>query len=59
MTTKDALIELLDRVAALNGAPTLINTDELDLWPGEAVGDEGAEAHHQGATSLQCSMSRL
>ena len=37
MTTKDALIELLDRVAALNGAPTLINTDELDLWPGEAV----------------------
>lgn len=37
MTPKDALIELLDRVAALQGSPALLNTDELGQWPGEAI----------------------
>jgi len=37
MRPEDALIELLDRVAALHGTSALIKTDELDLWPGEAV----------------------
>ncbi|MBC8366755.1 hypothetical protein H8E52_05025 [bacterium] len=37
MTPEDALIELLDRVAALQGASALISTNELAQWPGEAV----------------------
>ena len=37
MTPEDALIELLDRVAALQGAPALLNADELSQWPGDAV----------------------
>ncbi len=37
MTPEDAFNELLDRLAALQGASTLINTDELAQWPGEAV----------------------
>ena len=37
MTPEDALIELLDRVAALQGASALISADELAQWPGEAV----------------------
>lgn len=37
MTQEDAFIELIDRVAALQGASTLINADELAQWPGEAV----------------------
>jgi len=37
MTPDDAFIELLDRVAALQGAPALLSADELSQWPGEAV----------------------
>jgi len=37
MTPEDAFIELLDRVAALQGASALISADELAQWPGEAV----------------------
>ncbi len=37
MTPEDALIELLDRVAALQGASARISADELAQWPGEAV----------------------
>jgi len=37
MTTEDALIELLDRVAALRGASALISANELAQWPNEAV----------------------
>lgn len=37
MTQEDAFSELLDRVAALQGASALINADELAHWPGEAV----------------------
>ena len=37
MTPEDALLELVDRVAALQGAPALISADELAQWPGEAV----------------------
>ena len=33
MTPEDAFIELLDRVAALQGAPALINADELASGP--------------------------
>lgn len=37
MTPEDAFRELFDRVAALHGAPVLINADELAQWPNEAV----------------------
>lgn len=37
MTPEDAVIELLDRVATLQGAAALISADELAQWPGEAV----------------------
>lgn len=37
MTPEDALIELLDRVTALQGAPALISTNELAQWPCETV----------------------
>jgi hypothetical protein len=37
MTPEAAFTELLDRVAALQGATALINADELAQWPGEAV----------------------
>lgn len=37
MTPEDALIELLDRVSALQGASALISADELTQWPAEAV----------------------
>ncbi|MEJ1388535.1 MAG: hypothetical protein RPU12_11560 [Candidatus Sedimenticola sp. (ex Thyasira tokunagai)] len=37
MTPEDALIELLDRVAALQGASTLFNTAGLAQWPSDAV----------------------
>lgn len=37
MTPQAALIELLGRVGASQGAATLINEDELRLWPNEAV----------------------
>ena len=37
MTPEGALIELLDRVAALQGAPVLIGADELAQWPSEIV----------------------
>ena len=37
MTPEDAFIELLDRVAALQGASVLISADELAQWPDEAV----------------------
>lgn len=37
MMPEDAFIELLDRLAALQGATALINADELAQWPGEAV----------------------
>ena len=37
MTPEDAFIELLNRVAALQGASALISADELAQWPGEAV----------------------
>lgn len=37
MTSEDAFAELLDRVAALQGATALINAVELAQWPGEAV----------------------
>lgn len=37
MTPQVALIELLGRVGATQGAAVLINDDELSLWPGVAV----------------------
>lgn len=37
MTPQGALIELLGRVGASQGASVLINDDELNLWPGVAV----------------------
>lgn len=37
MTPEAAFTELLDRVAALQGASALINADELAQWPCEAV----------------------
>lgn len=37
MTPEDAFIELLNRVAALQGASVLISADELAQWPGEVV----------------------
>jgi hypothetical protein len=37
MTPEDVFIELLGRVAALDGASTLISAYELAQWPGEAV----------------------
>ncbi len=37
MTPEDTFMELLDRVAALQGASTLFSADELAQWPGEAV----------------------
>jgi hypothetical protein len=37
MTPVDALIELLDRVGASQGAPVLINNEELRQWPSAAV----------------------
>lgn len=37
MTPQAALIELLGRVGATQGAAVLVNDDELSLWPGAAV----------------------
>ena len=37
MTPQDALIELLGRVGASQGAAVLINDDELGQWPKAAV----------------------
>ena len=37
MKPEDALIELLDRVGANQGAAVLVNDDELLQWPSEAV----------------------
>lgn len=37
MTPQGALIELLGRVGATQGAAVLVNDDELSLWPGVAV----------------------
>lgn len=37
MTPFDALIELLGRVGACQGAAVLVNSEELSLWPDEAV----------------------
>lgn len=37
MTPQGALIELLGRVGANQGAPVLVTEDELSLWPGAAV----------------------
>jgi len=37
MTPDDTFIELLDRVAALQGAQARLNADELSQWPDEAV----------------------
>jgi len=37
MKPEDAFIELLDRVAAMQGATALINADELAQWPRETV----------------------
>lgn len=37
MTPQAALIELLGRVGATQGAAVLVNDDELSLWPGVAV----------------------
>lgn len=37
MTREQTLIELLERVAALQGSAALFNADELALWSGEAV----------------------
>lgn len=37
MTPEDALIELLDRVAALQGKAALFTADELAQWPGETI----------------------
>jgi hypothetical protein len=37
MKPEDALIELLDRVGANQGAAVLVNDDELRQWPSEAV----------------------
>ena len=37
MTPQDALIELLTRVGALNGAAVLVSAEELSQWPAAAV----------------------
>ena len=37
MTPEDALIELLDRLAAMQGDPVLINAVELSQWPDQAI----------------------
>ena len=37
MTPKDALIELLGRVGATPGAMVLVNDEELNQWPAEAI----------------------
>ena len=37
MSPKDALTELLGRVAACQGAVVLTNDDELSQWPSAAV----------------------
>ena len=37
MTPEDTFMELLDRVAALQGASTLFSADELAQWPDNAV----------------------
>jgi hypothetical protein len=38
MTPLDAVLELLGRVGALNGAAALVSEEELSHWPAEAVG---------------------
>ncbi len=43
MTPEDAFIELLDRVAALRGAPVRLSANELAQWPGEAVTEMKAQ----------------
>lgn len=43
MNPEDAFMELLDRVAALRGAPARLSADELAQWPGEAVTSLKAE----------------
>ncbi len=57
MTPEAALIELLDRVTALQGEMGLINTDELEQWPINAV--EAIKAYNlirktRPATSVIC-----
>ncbi len=57
MTPEDALIELLDRVAALQGASALISADELAQWAGEAVSTMKAQkliTRSRPATSAVC-----
>ena len=57
MTPEDALVELLDRVGALNGAAVTLNTEELDGWPAAAV--SALKSHHllrkaRPASSVVC-----
>lgn len=57
MTPEAVLIELLERVAALQGKMVLINADELIQWPTEAV--EAMKEHSlirktRPATSMVC-----
>jgi hypothetical protein len=37
MTPEAALIELLGRVGAHNGAPVFVSAEELDHWPAAAI----------------------
>lgn len=58
MTPQGALIELLGRVGANQGAPVLVTEDELSLWPGAAVTAMKAQrllARARPASSAICS----
>lgn len=43
MTPLDALLELLERIGAGNGAAVLVSEEELSKWPAEAI--RGLKAH--------------
>jgi len=57
MTPDAGLVEIIDRVAALQGKTVLINADELTQWPTEIV--EELKTHNlirktRPATSVVC-----
>ncbi|SFM68525.1 hypothetical protein SAMN05421721_12310 [Ectothiorhodospira mobilis] len=57
MTPQAVLTELLDRIAASNGAPVLIGADELADWPADAVAalqSQGVITRARPAVSAVC-----
>ena len=62
MTPEAAFTELLDRVAALQGASTLFSADELAQWPDEAVSAMKAQkfiTRARPASSAVCPLSLI